>query len=237
MSVASAVIELDTKDSPVYRIPQCRKRPREHRLSPAGRQYRLDRHIARDGQRLGQELPDAPHAGRLAADTGRAKDAKSMDLSDLIEASAIMPALEGELQEAASANAFREGGRHHRHAGARDFRHDPAARAAGLDRRRQRHRHPARQARRRQAHHRRVRRLETPVDFEALDDQPVDLVFLLLAPEGAGADHSRRCRALPACCATATRSPRSAARSDASGHPRAAVGHAGLARRLRGLKR
>jgi PTS system nitrogen regulatory IIA component len=27
------------------------------------------------------------------------------------------------------------------------------------------------------------------VDFDALDDQPVDLVFLLLAPEGAGADH------------------------------------------------
>jgi nitrogen PTS system EIIA component len=32
-------------------------------------------------------------------------------------------------------------------------------------------------------------RLDTPVDFEALDDQPVDLVFMLLAPEGAGADH------------------------------------------------
>lgn len=32
-------------------------------------------------------------------------------------------------------------------------------------------------------------RLESPVDFEALDDQPVDLVFLLIAPEGAGADH------------------------------------------------
>ncbi|MGF9565419.1 PTS IIA-like nitrogen regulatory protein PtsN [Neorhizobium sp. JUb45] len=32
-------------------------------------------------------------------------------------------------------------------------------------------------------------RLDTPVDFEALDDEPVDLVFLLLAPEGAGADH------------------------------------------------
>jgi PTS system nitrogen regulatory IIA component len=31
--------------------------------------------------------------------------------------------------------------------------------------------------------------LETPVDFEALDDQPVDIVFLLLAPENAGADH------------------------------------------------
>ncbi len=32
-------------------------------------------------------------------------------------------------------------------------------------------------------------RLEHPVDFEALDGQPVDLVFLLLAPENAGADH------------------------------------------------
>ena len=28
-----------------------------------------------------------------------------------------------------------------------------------------------------------------PIDFEAMDGQPVDLVFLLLAPEGAGADH------------------------------------------------
>jgi PTS system nitrogen regulatory IIA component len=32
-------------------------------------------------------------------------------------------------------------------------------------------------------------RLDRPVDFEALDAQPVDLVFLLLAPENAGADH------------------------------------------------
>jgi PTS system nitrogen regulatory IIA component len=32
-------------------------------------------------------------------------------------------------------------------------------------------------------------RLSKPIDFEALDDEPVDLVFLLLAPEGAGADH------------------------------------------------
>ena len=32
-------------------------------------------------------------------------------------------------------------------------------------------------------------RLERPIDFEALDGQPVDLMFLLLAPEGAGADH------------------------------------------------
>src|SRR6266851_1075477 len=32
-------------------------------------------------------------------------------------------------------------------------------------------------------------RLEKPIDFEALDGEPVDLVFLLLAPEMAGADH------------------------------------------------
>src|ERR1041385_8761241 len=32
-------------------------------------------------------------------------------------------------------------------------------------------------------------RLTRPVNFEALDGQPVDLVFLLLAPETAGADH------------------------------------------------
>src|SRR6185436_14790713 len=32
-------------------------------------------------------------------------------------------------------------------------------------------------------------RLERPIDFEALDAQQVDLVFLLLAPEAAGADH------------------------------------------------
>jgi len=32
-------------------------------------------------------------------------------------------------------------------------------------------------------------RLEKPIDFESIDEQPVDLIFLLLAPEGAGADH------------------------------------------------
>lgn len=32
-------------------------------------------------------------------------------------------------------------------------------------------------------------RLGTPIDYDALDCQPVDLVFLLLAPQGAGADH------------------------------------------------
>jgi PTS system nitrogen regulatory IIA component len=34
-------------------------------------------------------------------------------------------------------------------------------------------------------------RLESPVEFGAVDDEPVDLVFALLAPPGAGADHLR----------------------------------------------
>lgn len=32
-------------------------------------------------------------------------------------------------------------------------------------------------------------RLDRPIDFDALDGEPVDLTFLLLAPETSGADH------------------------------------------------
>ncbi|MEP7239328.1 MAG: PTS sugar transporter subunit IIA [Devosia sp.] len=32
-------------------------------------------------------------------------------------------------------------------------------------------------------------KLDRPVDFESVDDQPVDIVMMLLAPLGAGADH------------------------------------------------
>lgn len=32
-------------------------------------------------------------------------------------------------------------------------------------------------------------RLDTPIDFDSIDDQPVDLLFLILAPEKSGADH------------------------------------------------
>ena len=49
--------------------------------------------------------------------------------------------------------------------------------------------------------------LQKPIEFESADDEPVDLVFALLAPEDAGADHlralarvSRRLRD-PAVCA------------------------------------
>jgi PTS system nitrogen regulatory IIA component len=43
-------------------------------------------------------------------------------------------------------------------------------------------------------------RLATPIDFEAVDDRPVDIVMALLGPVGAGAEHlkalSRVARAL-----------------------------------------
>ncbi len=32
-------------------------------------------------------------------------------------------------------------------------------------------------------------KLDRPVDFDAIDDQPVDLIFLLLAPANCGGDH------------------------------------------------
>ncbi|WP_339744212.1 PTS IIA-like nitrogen regulatory protein PtsN [uncultured Maricaulis sp.] len=32
-------------------------------------------------------------------------------------------------------------------------------------------------------------RLRTPIDFESIDGQPTDLIFLLLAPEDASAEH------------------------------------------------
>lgn len=33
--------------------------------------------------------------------------------------------------------------------------------------------------------------LETPIPFDAIDDKPVDLVVMLLAPENAGSEHLR----------------------------------------------
>jgi len=34
-------------------------------------------------------------------------------------------------------------------------------------------------------------RLEKPIEFDAIDEEPVDLLFVLIAPENAGADHLR----------------------------------------------
>ena len=50
-------------------------------------------------------------------------------------------------------------------------------------------------------------RTDKPIDFEALDGEPVDLILLLVAPESAGADHlkalARAARLLRSQAATA----------------------------------
>ncbi|MGA8172432.1 MAG: PTS IIA-like nitrogen regulatory protein PtsN [Methylocystis sp.] len=46
-------------------------------------------------------------------------------------------------------------------------------------------------------------RLERPIDFEALDGAPVDLIFLLVTPESSGADHLKAL----ACAARMLRDP------------------------------
>ena len=34
-----------------------------------------------------------------------------------------------------------------------------------------------------------IAKLNSPIDYEAIDGKPVDLIFMLLSPEGNGADH------------------------------------------------
>jgi PTS system nitrogen regulatory IIA component len=46
-------------------------------------------------------------------------------------------------------------------------------------------------------------RLERPIDFDALDGAPVDLIFLLITPETSGADHLKAL----ACAARVLRDP------------------------------
>ena len=114
-----------------------------------------------------------------------------------------MPALKGQFQEAASAAFGRKGSIGDRAARARDLTTQScSAERLWFDRRGQWHRHSARQAGSGVDGIRGVfARLDHPVDFEALDDQPVDLVFLLLAPEGAGADHLKALSRHRACAA------------------------------------
>src|SRR5580765_3600045 len=68
-------------------------------------------------------------------------------------------------------------------------------------------------------------RLERPIDFEAMDGQPVDLIFLLLAPEGAGADRAAIAR--PGRRQEAARLPRCASDLFCA---RAATGECGVSR-------
>jgi len=56
-------------------------------------------------------------------------------------------------------------------------------------------------------------RLDQPINFEALDEEPVDLVFVLLAPESAGADHLKALARI----ARVLRDPATAAKLRATG--------------------
>ena len=51
-------------------------------------------------------------------------------------------------------------------------------------------------------------RLDPPADFQSIDDQPVDLVFLLLTPEDSGVEHLKAL----ACVSRLLRNPRTCER-------------------------
>ena len=55
-------------------------------------------------------------------------------------------------------------------------------------------------------------RLDRPLDFDAVDRQPVDLVFCLLAPATSGVEHLKALALVAAPCAT-RRTARSCART------------------------
>jgi len=59
-------------------------------------------------------------------------------------------------------------------------------------------------------------RLDRAIDFEALDGLPVDLVFLLVAPESAGADHLKALAAIARVLRNATLAAQLRATRDAS---------------------
>jgi PTS IIA-like nitrogen-regulatory protein PtsN len=181
MSVASAVIELDTKESPVFVF---RNAGNEHvnivyRRSDGNIGW-IDPSTSRAAQGCGLSRRGRPR--------GSTEDF-SMDLSDLVQVPAILPTLKAnskkQLLQLLSERAAAVTGLPEREifdtilqrerlgsTGVGNGIAIPHGKLAGV---------------------KQITgvfaRLEHPVDFESLDDQPVDLVFLLLAPEGAGADH------------------------------------------------
>ena len=81
-------------------------------------------------------------------------------------------------------------------------------------------------------------RLETPIDFDSIDEQPVDLICVLLAPETAGADHLKAlarvsCSAtrLPATSCAAARAPTRSTRCSPNRQPATPPRAPGLERR------
>ena len=160
-------------------VPPCWTRWTKCGLPPRRRQHRLDR-SGPEGQLRHTRSRDSPHmTGQVSYGTCR-HPLRGVRLlfhghQDQGRAAERLADKAGQLLTATRRGDLRDAGR---------------SRGAGLDRARQRHRHAARQVRRAQGRHRRVfMRLEPPVEFESVDDQPVDLVMMLLAPIGGGADH------------------------------------------------
>ena len=63
-------------------------------------------------------------------------------------------------------------------------------------------------------------RLAEPVDYKAIDGRPVDIIFLLLSPPDAGAEHLKALAAISRVTRHARRSKRCAARAAATRWPR-----------------
>ena len=145
------------------------------------------------------------------------------------------PGAAREHQEVGPARDVRAGRRRLRPGRPRDLRRGDPTGAPRLDRGRERHRHPPWQARPAATSIVGVfARLERPIEFESLDGAPVDLAFLLVAPEASGADHLK---ALARIARDAARPPphRQAPRHARRSRPlRRADAAAGLQRGLRG---
>ncbi len=109
---------------------------------------------------------------------------RQCSLGDLITPEAVIPSLKAKNKKQLLQELVGPRRASHRAPGALHFRRAAAARAAGLDRARPGHRHSPLQV----AGLKRIvgifARLAEPIDFDAVDGEPVDIVFLLLAPEG-----------------------------------------------------
>ena len=120
-----------------------------------------------------------------------------MQLADFLDCDAIKTALPGG-QQALAAEAAR---RSRRRSGwssssAAVLASAQRARAARLDRLWPRRCHPARQDRGLASIYGLFARLAEPVDYKAIDGRPVDLIFLLLSPPDAGAEHLKALAAI-----------------------------------------
>ena len=113
-----------------------------------------------------------------------------MNISDLLAPDAVLAALKAQTKKQLLQELAARAHLHDPPAGKAHFRNPDRARAAGHHRRRRRHRHsPWPHGRASTTITGVFARLESGIDYEAVDSQPVDLVFMLLAPENAGADH------------------------------------------------